>query len=125
MELRKGELFVNNLPIAPFPLETHSWLVRLEQGTDARILLADLGLPAHLSPADARELEIPLNEAMASVLRTRAGVIGGERMRSASGSPGHIFPYSPRYEWNADDYGPIIVPRKGDQLRVDLHTLPL
>lgn len=62
---------------------------------------------------------------MAGDMRKRAEVIGVERMRSASGSPGHIFPYSPRYEWNADDYGPIIVPRKGDHLRVDLRTLPL
>lgn len=58
VELRKGELFVNNVPIAPSPFETHSWLVRLQQGTDALALLADLGLPAHSSPADARELEI-------------------------------------------------------------------
>lgn len=125
VELRAGELFVNNAPVALSPLETRSWLVRLERGTDARTLLAELGLPAQSVRTDASELELPLNEAMARELREHAGVASVDRMRSASGSPGHIFPYSPKYEWNADDYGPITVPRKGDHLRVDLHTLPL
>lgn len=125
VELRDGELFVNGVGVGPPPFATRSWLVRLEEGTDAHAILAELGLPVGSSPADARELEIPLNGPMANKLRSRSGVLTVDRMRSASGSPGHIFPYSPRYQWNADDYGPLAVPRKGDHLRVDLRTLPL
>jgi signal peptidase I len=125
VELRGGELFVNNVAVAPHAQETLSWLARLKPGTDAHALLRELGLPAEPSPADATELELPLNEPMASTLRERPGVISVERMRSTSGHPGHIFPYSPYYKWNGDDYGPIIVPRKGDEVRVDMRTLPL
>lgn len=125
VELRDGELFVNNVAMAPAPLETRSWLVRLERGADAHAVLEDLGLPTETSPTDGEELELPLNESMAKALRDRPGVRSVERMRSASGHPGHIFPYSPYYKWNSDDYGPIIVPRKGDEVRVDMRTLPL
>jgi signal peptidase I len=125
VELRDGELFVNNVAVAPFPLETRSWLVRLEQGADAHAVLKDLGLPTDTSPTDGEELELPLTGSMAQALRERPGVRSVERMRSASGHPGHIFPYSPSYKWNGDDYGPIIVPRKGDEVRVDMRTLPL
>ena len=125
VELRNGELFVNNGLVAPHPLETHSWLVRLARGTDAHAVLRELGLPVDPSPADATGLELPLNASMAAALRERSGVISVERLRSASGHPGHIFPYSPYYKWNSDDYGPIIIPRKGDAARVDVRTLPL
>lgn len=125
VELRKGQLFVNNVAQGPFTSETHSWLVRLKEGTNARALLAELGLPTQASPTDARELELPLNEVRAAQLRDDVRVVSAEPMGHARGSPGHIFPYSPRYEWNADDYGPIVVPRKGDHVRLDLHTLPL
>jgi signal peptidase I len=125
VELRNGDLFVNNMAVPPSPLETRSWLVRLAPGIDAHALLSSLGLPTNATSIDGAELELPLNEHMAAALRERSGVRSVERMRSSSGSPGHIFPYSPYYKWNADDYGPIIVPRKGDQLRVDLRTLPL
>lgn len=125
VELRDGELFVNNVALVPYPQETRSWLVRLQHGTDAHELLRELGLPADPSPADATELELALNEPLANKLRERPGVISVERMRSANGHPGHIFPYSPYYKWNSDDYGPIIVPRRGDEVKVDVRTLPL
>ncbi len=125
VELRDGELFVNKVLVAPSAEETSSWLVRLQRGTDARAVLRELGLPADPSPADATSLELPLNATMAAALRERTGVISVERMRSASGHPGHIFPFSPYFKWNTDDYGPITIPRTGDTLRVDLRTLPL
>ena len=125
VELRDGELFVNDVAIGPPPFGTRSWLVRLEPGTDARSSMPQLGLPVGSSSTDARQLELPLSEAMARELQNRPGVLTVERMRPASGAAGHIFPYSPRYAWNADDYGPLTVPRKGDRLRVDLRTLPL
>jgi signal peptidase I len=125
VELRNGELLVNNVAVVPAAHETRSWLVRLTHGTDAHALISGFGLPVGSLPSDAEEVELPLNDTMAAALRDRADVVSVEPMRSASGHPGHIFPYSPSYKWNSDDYGPIIVPRKGDQVRVDLRTLPL
>ena len=125
VELREGVLFVNEERVPATASETQSWLLRLEHGTDAAALLMELGLPAGGSTSTLSELELPLNAAMAQVLRDRPGVSGVERIRNASGHPDHIFPYSDRYKWNSDNYGPLIVPRKGDHVRLDLRTLPL
>lgn len=125
VELRDGELLVNNVPVPSTPGETRSWLVRLRKGTDAHTLLRELHLPVSGSPSDARELELPLNAAMAAALRGRDGVLGVERLRGARGYAAHLFPFSPYHKWNTDDFGPIIVPRKGDHVKVDTRSLPL
>lgn len=36
-----------------------------------------------------------------------------------------IFPFSKHYFWTEDNYGPLYVPKKGDQINLSLHNLPL
>lgn len=35
----------------------------------------------------------------------------------------NIFPHDNRYPWNRDNFGPVIVPRKGDSIRLTLLNL--
>jgi signal peptidase I len=35
-----------------------------------------------------------------------------------------IFPHNPRYRWNVDNFGPIIIPKKGWTVKLDSLTLP-
>ncbi len=125
VELRDGKLFVNNKRVDDVPQETKSWLVRLKHSADPQALLREMGLPPAFVLPDGDEVELPLNMAMAAALRERPDIVSAEPMRLDHGSPGHIFPFSPNYPWNSDDYGPIIVPHKGDHVRVDVSTLPL
>src|SRR5690606_14549608 len=62
---------------------------------------------------------------LADTLRKRADVAAVEPMSPSTGAPRHIFPYSPRYRWNSDDYGPLRIRRKGDTLRIPIDDLPL
>jgi signal peptidase I len=36
-----------------------------------------------------------------------------------------IFPHSPNYPWNVDNFGPLYIPRKGDSVELTLKNLPL
>jgi signal peptidase I len=36
-----------------------------------------------------------------------------------------IFPHSDRYSWSADDFGPILVPRRGMVMKINSENLPL
>ncbi|MCF8360047.1 MAG: signal peptidase I [Prolixibacteraceae bacterium] len=36
-----------------------------------------------------------------------------------------IFPHSPDYPWNVDNFGPLYIPRKGDSVELTLQNLPL
>lgn len=122
--LKDGVLFVNGERLR-FPGETHSYLVRLKQGTDPKAVLTDLGLPPAFVPPGRNFIELPLNQEMADGIDKRADVVSAERMSTATGAPRHIFPFSPYFHWNSDDYGPLRVPAKGDTVRIDPTTIPL
>lgn len=38
---------------------------------------------------------------------------------------GNIFPQDPKYSWNNDNFGPIYIPGEGDEVPLNLETLPL
>ena len=125
VQLVESRLFVNRERVEPFEGETHSHLVRLKKDADPVAVLNDLGLPPAFVPPGRSFIELPLNKAMAKAITERSDVVGAERMSSATGAPRHIFPFSPNYRWNTDDYGPLVVPRRGDTVRVNVATIAL
>ncbi len=124
VQLKDGVLFINGKRVS-FPEETHSHLVRLKKGTDPTTVLKDLGLPPAFVLPGRSFIELPLNQAMADSVEDRPDVVSVERMRTASGAPRHIFPFSPFFRWNSDDYGPLRIPAKGDTVHIDDTTIPL
>ena len=46
-------------------------------------------------------------------------------MEPAGKAGGNIFPQSPLYPWNNDNFGPIYIPGAGDQVALTPETLPL
>ena len=125
VELRKGRLYVNNKPVSFVGEPTRAYLVRLERPEDAEALVDTLGLPKSMVQSGRSVVEVPLNEGLAAQVRELPYVVSVEAMRLASGAPRHVFPFSPSYPWNSDDYGPVIVPAKGDTVKVDVRNLPL
>lgn len=125
IRLKDGVVFVNDRRFDEPPGVTHAWLVRLARGTDPRSFLRSVGDPPAFVLADRRALEMPLNDSLAAMLRRVPGVVEVSPLRTATGAPGSIFPFSPNYAWNSDDFGPLRVPRKGDTLHLDASTLPL
>jgi signal peptidase I len=124
VEIRRGLLFVNGAPIL-YPGETKSYLVRLKRGTDPAKVLDELALAPTFIPPDRSVIELPMNAEMAKALVALPEVLSAEPMNSAHGAPRHIFPFSPYFKWNADNYGPILVPQEGDTVRVDVTTVPM
>lgn len=125
VRLSDGQLFVDGERMATAPNATWSHLVRMQHGADPRPVLKELGLPDFSAPAGRSYMELPLNATLAARLEARAEVVGAEPMRMASGAPRHIFPFSPNYRWNTDDYGPLAVPKRGDTLVLNGATIAL
>lgn len=125
LEIRKGDLYVNRIYIPMPDNATQSHLVRLRAGARPSELLKRLGLPSYFLQEGRTTLELPLNDLLADSARRISGVVSVEQMRLALGAPRHIFPFSPRYPWNGDDYGPITIPAEGDTLHINVDNFAL
>lgn len=126
-ELRivNGELQVNGRIVAPPVHATQAYVVRLSEAGFGDSLLHELGLPPSTLQPGRTFIEVALNEELADQVRQLPYVRGAHPMGLATGAPRHIFPFSPRYPWNGDDYGPVKVPGKGDTLHITVNDLPL
>lgn len=125
LEIRAGRLHVNGQAESEPSGLTRSHLVRLRSEADTHELFRRHKLPMELLSAGRSMVEVPLNAAIAAELRGDRAVISESPMRLATGAPPHIFPFSPRYAWNGDDFGPLIIPAMGDTLRITVDNLPL
>lgn len=125
VEIRQGRLLVNGAHAPEPPGLTTSHLIRLRAGADAMAFAARHGLPDALALPGRSTLEAALNPALVDELGRDTDVVSIAPMRLATGAQRHIFPYSPRYPWNGDDFGPLVIPREGDTLQIDVDNLPL
>ncbi|MBK6830774.1 MAG: signal peptidase I [Flavobacteriales bacterium] len=125
LEIRLGQLYVNGERQPNPEGMTHSYLMRVKAGSSVDALMGRLGLPAELAHGDGANIELPLNPALAKKAEADPAVVSVTAMRLAAGARTHLFPFSPRYPWNGDDYGPITVPGKGDTLHITVDNLPL
>ncbi len=125
VELRGGRVFVNGQLIPAAMTETERWTVRLKPGVSAAKFLTQLGRPPAYVLPDGREVEIPLNEAMAADMRVRPEVDQVERTRLAGDGSMNLFPFGPGNRWRGADYGPIEVPAKDQRVIVDARSLAM
>lgn len=125
VELRQGQLYLNGARAADPPGVTYSYLIRLRTAADAGAFIRRHGLPAELLIPGRSAQELPSNTVLAAGLEQDSAVVDVVPMRLASGARSHLFPFSPRYPWNGDDYGPITVPKRGDTLHINVDNLPL
>lgn len=125
VELRRGVLLVNGNVVPGEVHATQAYLVRLRNERFADSLLLEVGLPTSIRQPGRAFVELPLNAELAARVEKLPYVISADHMGLAKAPQRHIFPFSPRYPWNGDDYGPITVPRKGDTLHINVDNLPL
>lgn len=125
VELHAGHLIVNGQVIPPAVTETERWTVRLKPGVPPAKFLDLLGRPPAYVLPDGRDVEIPLNEAMAADMRIRPEVDQVERTHLAIDGSMSLFPFGPRNRWRNDQYGPLQVPSKGQRVNVDIRSLAM
>ncbi len=49
----------------------------------------------------------------------------GEYLPQMAGMPDDVFPHSQKFKWNRDNFGPILIPKKGMTVKLTIDSLPL
>ncbi|MBR4660344.1 MAG: signal peptidase I [Bacteroidales bacterium] len=131
LQVIDGQVYVNGEPQKAYPGIQNTWRV-VTDGTqiNPRILqqiginLSDLWY----SPQLPGYPEMPLTAERLEKVRALVNVVSVEpnisRIPEMSDAPILLFPYTAT-GWTRDNYGPLWVPRKGDSVMLDAHTLAL
>ncbi len=68
---------------------------------------------------------IPLTDEKAAELKQAGNVVSMEKCNYGRDVYEDVFPFDSTYNWNRDNFGPLIVPQKGQSVKLNLKTLPL
>lgn len=127
LELRKGQLFVNGLPAENPKDFQYDYIVRTN-GTplNKKKLKEDVGIAYDdMGMFSSTEYIFPLTAAMVKKLKAFPNVREIIRHVDTSVNP-DIFPFDPEnYPWSVDNFGPLYIPKKGDQVKLSPENLPL
>ncbi len=70
------------------------------------------------------KLVLNLTQEAADYLRKQKGISIAQNIDKAGVFNASIFPHSPKYPWSKDNFGPIYIPKKGDQIDLDTQSIP-
>jgi signal peptidase I len=106
-------------------LLTYDYLVELKNEQLPMDLLNTLGLGAsEIQIIPGLGYLVPLRAEQPAMVRIRPEVTAmTAHLLEAERGDYNIFPHDARYPWNRDNFGPVIVPRKGDSIRLTLLNL--
>ena len=84
------------------------------------------GAGMSLREVSPRKRLVPLTSEMVSKLESKSAIDSVVKQVEPAGTAGYnIFPHHPSYQWNNDNFGPIYLPARGDQVSLTTETLPL
>lgn len=79
-----------------------------------------------LKEVTGRQRTVTLTDEMKLALEKNPRIDSVVKVIEPVGQKGYnIFPHDPAYAWNNDNFGPIYIPGKGDEVPLNLTTLPL
>lgn len=126
IESRHGQLFVNGAEADNPEQLQYCYRVRTNGTPVNRMRLQELGVSLDdIGMLSSSEYILPLTMEMVGSLKKFPNVTEIIQTEETGVNP-DIFPFDPEnYPWNADNFGPLYVPKKGDRVELDLKTLPL
>ncbi|MBN2772872.1 MAG: signal peptidase I [Prolixibacteraceae bacterium] len=127
IEVRSGQLFVNGKAQEHFEGMQYNYLVKTN-GTPInpkaldRLKIAE----SDRSNYTTQQYLFPLTDNNVEKLKAFSNVVSVEKtMEDTTKWEKDIFPSDARYKWNADYYGPIKIPAKGESVTLTIDNLPI
>jgi signal peptidase I len=126
VEVRDGEVFVNNVKQKDIPTKQFNYRIQTD-GTNIpeRVLREN-----QINKSDIRfensDFIVPLTAENKKKFESMQFIKKIEKDAKGKGDPNfRIFPHSQNYNWNEDFFGPLYVPAAGAKIKLDTLNLPL
>ena len=127
IKMERGQLFVNGNAQQKFPGMQYDYVVRTNGSSINPKALDRLNIANDDRGIQSSEQYIfPLTEENAVKLKEFANVTAVEKITEEPGNwERAIFPSDERFPWNVDNFGPIVIPQKGQTVQLTVDNLPL
>jgi len=129
VELNHSRIFVNGLELAQQPLVQYNYYIRTngEKLDSVFITELDLSEADRLYDPSRESYVFPLTTNQAVKIRRLPNIQVVTRLENTTRQLSYFsfFPYSPVYPWTEDNFGPLVIPKKGQTVRLSITNLPL
>lgn len=131
--IKAKQLFINSSPAYHAPTSQFNYDLKLNPGIDPAVK-EELELNEMLAPSqEGFQIALPLTEDIANKLKDSPGVIAlqphqfkeGDYMPLSGDQFDDVFPHSAKFRWNRDNFGPLVIPKKGMTVKLTVDSLPL
>ncbi|PID90255.1 MAG: signal peptidase I [Bacteroidetes bacterium] len=124
-----GQVYINGQKQRHFPGQQYSYYLQTNGVPINPRILDEMEIYPNdrlYSQADARYM-LPLTQSMKARLEKLPNILATEQYvdNSWAQMQKYIFPHSPYYRWTEDEFGPLVIPKRGVTVPLTLETLPL
>ncbi len=127
IKMERGQLFVNGKPQQKFPGMQFDYLVKTNGSSINPKALDRLNIAEDDRGIQSSEQYVfPLTDENVTKMKEFSNITAVEKMVEEPGNwERAIFPSDERFPWNVDNFGPIIIPKKGETVALTVDNLPL
>ena len=127
LEYKNGQLFVNGKEQQHFPGMQYDNIVTTDgTGINKRMLDQMKIAEADRHMYSNTQYLFPLTLENEQKLKSMKNVTAVQRtLIPAANWDKNIFPFSDKYQWNVDNFGPIEIPKKGQTVKLTMDNLPM
>jgi len=128
LEIINTDVFINGKPQQKIPHLQYRYQIVTNGARLNPKNLEKIGIPEEDidQTYDANTFIAPLTNYNVSDLKKLPNIISVTRIIKPKGQySSYIFPHSPEYPWNDDNFGPIILPKKGMKIQLTLINLAI
>jgi signal peptidase I len=125
LSIRNGQVYINGKAEGIPQFMQMAYIVHTDGTSIDPNIIKNLGITVS-QQFTTTDYEMLMTRQSAAKLKANAGIISVRESTQLNGVyDGDIFPHDPNFRWNVDNYGPIIIPKKGWTIKLDSLTLPL
>ena len=122
-------IYINNKPFSDPASTQYNYYIRTNGEVLETDLLNELEITEtdQLYDPDMESYVFALTRKQASDIRNLSNITKVSLLENTNRNLSYLsfFPYDPAYSWNEDNFGPIVIPRKGLSVDLSLENLPL
>ena len=129
LEIRHSAVYVNSRRLPDPPGVMHDYYVRTN-GTrigQEELDALDITGTGELYDPSMDSYVLPLTTGLADTIRELDNVTAVTRLENANRKLSYLsyFPYDPNFQWTEDNFGPVVIPKKGATVEINIANLSL